>query len=121
MSDMVLEMKKTHALDGRHDEASLAGLLMGANALFCKPAESFLPIIAAYLLRDLDIASESADDDIQRVLFKILIVPPLLFSILQWLSWSGYTLTPETTKKMREDLHEYSESSTSQPIHIMTS
>jgi ABC-type multidrug transport system fused ATPase/permease subunit len=110
MSDMVLEMKQMHALDGRNGEASLAGLFMGANALFCKPAESFLPIIAAYLLRDLDIASESADDDVQRVLFKILIVPPLLFSILQWLSWSGYTLTPETTKKMREDLHEYDES-----------
>jgi ABC-type multidrug transport system fused ATPase/permease subunit len=109
MSDMVLEMKKMHALDGRHDEASLAGLFMGANALFCKPAESFLPILAAYLLRDLDIASESADDDVQRVLFKVLIFPPLLFSILQWLSWSGYTLTPESTKKMREDLHEYSE------------
>ena len=109
MSDLVLEMKKMHALDGRHDEASLAGLFMGAKALFCKPAESFLPILAAYLLRDLDITSESADDEVQRVLFKILIVPPLLFSILQWLSWSGYTLTPEITKKMREDLREYSD------------
>jgi Na+/melibiose symporter-like transporter len=35
MADMVLEMKRKHASDGRYDEPSVAGLFMGANALLC--------------------------------------------------------------------------------------
>lgn len=35
MADMVLEMKRKHANDGRYDEPSVAGLFMGANALLC--------------------------------------------------------------------------------------
>lgn len=35
MADMVLEMKRKHARDGRYDEPSVAGLFMGANALLC--------------------------------------------------------------------------------------
>jgi Na+/melibiose symporter-like transporter len=35
MADMVLEMKRRHAKEGRHDEPSVAGLFMGANALLC--------------------------------------------------------------------------------------
>ena len=35
MADMVLEMKQLHATQGRSGEPSLAGLFMGANALFC--------------------------------------------------------------------------------------
>jgi Na+/melibiose symporter-like transporter len=103
MSDMVLEMKKMHAAQGRHDEASLAALFMGVNALFCKPAESILPVVAANMLDKLDVTSEE-NEDVQRVLFKLLIVPPLIFSFLQWISWSRYTLTPAATNQMREDL-----------------
>ena len=103
MSDMVLEMKKMHAVEGRLDEASLAALFMGVNALFCKPAESFLPVVAANMLDTLDLTSEG-NEDVQRVLFKLLIIPPLVFSFLEWISWSRFTLTPATTSQMREDL-----------------
>mmetsp|Transcript_8113 Transcript_8113/g.20146 ORF Transcript_8113/g.20146 Transcript_8113/m.20146 type:complete len:366 (+) Transcript_8113:145-1242(+) len=103
MSDMVLEMKKTHAAEGRHDEASLAALFMGINALFCKPAEAILPIVTANMLGTLDLTSEGSDD-VQRVLYNLLVLPPLIFSVLEWISWSRYTLTPATTSKMREDL-----------------
>jgi Na+/melibiose symporter-like transporter len=107
-SDMVLEMKRMHALDGRHLEPSMAGLFMGANALLCKPAEAFLPVVAAKLLGDLETESpddESAAEHVQMTLYKLLILPPLFFSILQWVSWSRYNLTPAKTHTMREELH----------------
>lgn len=103
MSDMVLEMKKMHAFEGRHDEASLAALFFGVNALFCKPAESILPVVAANMLDTLDLTSEG-NEEIQRVLFKLLIIPPLVFSFLEWISWRRFTLTPAATNQMREDL-----------------
>ena len=103
MSDMVLEMKKMHIIEGRHDEASLAALFMGVNALFCKPAESILPIVAANMLDKLDMTSDGSED-VQRVLFKLLIVPPLIFSFLEWISWSRFTLTPTATNQMRDVL-----------------
>lgn len=103
MSDMVLEMKKMHALDGRQDEPSLAGLFMGFNALFCKPAESILPVVAANMLDSLDLTTEG-NADVQRVLFKLLVIPPLIFSFIEWISWSRFTLTPSETSQMRDDL-----------------
>lgn len=103
MSDMVLEMKKRHAIEGRHDEASLAALFMGVNALFCKPAESILPVVAATMLDKLDLTSDGSED-VQRVLFKLLIIPPLIFSFLEWISWSRFTLTPAATNQMRDVL-----------------
>ncbi len=103
MSDMVLEMKKMHAIDGRQDEPSLAGLFMGFNALFCKPAESILPVVAANMLDPLDLTVEG-NADVQRVLFKLLVIPPLVFSFIEWISWSRFTLTPSETSQMRDEL-----------------
>mmetsp|Transcript_16064 Transcript_16064/g.44424 ORF Transcript_16064/g.44424 Transcript_16064/m.44424 type:complete len:529 (-) Transcript_16064:148-1734(-) len=103
MSDMVLEMKKMHLAEGRQDEASLAALFMGVNALFCKPAESILPIIAAYMLDKLDLTSDG-NEDVQQILFKLLVIPPLVFSVLEWISWRRFTLTPTDTRQMREEL-----------------
>ena len=103
MSDMVLEMKKTHVVEGREDEASLAALFLGVNALFCQPAGSILPIVAANMLDTLDLTSEG-NENVQRVLFKLLVIPPLVLSFFEWMSWRRYTLTPAATNKMREDL-----------------
>lgn len=102
MSDMVLEMKGTHTKNGRLDEPSLAALYMGMNALFCKPAESFLPVIAANRLSH----HVEGSEENQKALFAILIFPPMIFSVLEWLSWRRYTLTPQKTKQIRDDLHE---------------
>jgi Na+/melibiose symporter-like transporter len=105
MSDMVLEMKRRHAvLEGRFDEPSLAGLFMGANALLCKPMESVLPIVAAFFLGRTDFSSNAQSEDARWVLFYLLVVPPLLFSCLQLLSWRKYTLHPERTDRMRKEL-----------------
>lgn len=103
MSDMVLEMKKTHALEGRFDEPSLAGLFMGVNALFCKPAESILPVVAANMLENFNLIRED-DENVQKVLFKLLVIPPLVFSFVEYLSWRRYTLTPAETSQMRDNL-----------------
>ena len=77
--------------------------VFGVNALFCKPAESILPVVAANMLDTLDLTSEG-NEEIQRVLFKLLIIPPLVFSFLEWISWRRFTLTPAATNQMREDL-----------------
>lgn len=100
---MVLEMKRTHASDGRFDEPSLAGLFMGVNALFCKPAESILPVVSAHMLENYSLATED-DENVQKVLFKLLVIPPLVFSVVEYLSWRRYTLTPAKTSQMRDSL-----------------
>ena len=96
MADMVMEMKHKHGSAGRFDEASLAGLFMGANALVCKPMDAVLPIIAAQALAD--------ESNAQRNLFYVLILPPLVYSCLQFLSWKNYTLEPERSAKLRTEL-----------------
>ena len=106
MSDMVLEMKRYHAVEGRFDEPSLAGLFMGANALLCKPMESFLPIVAAMFLGETDFSTNEQSEGAQWVLFYLMVVPPLVLSCLQLLSWRKYTLHPERTGQMREELKE---------------
>ncbi|VEU36991.1 unnamed protein product [Pseudo-nitzschia multistriata] len=109
MSDMALEMKRMHLVEGRQDEASLAGLFMGVNALFCKPAQSILPVVAANMLDNLGLTSDG-NEDVQRVLFKLLIIPPLVFSFLEWISWRRFTLTPANTSKMRDELRRWDSS-----------
>ena len=104
MSDMVLEMKQKHALEGRFDEPSLAGLIMGANALLCKPMEYLLPLVAAVFLGGTDFSANEQSEGARWVLFYLLLVPPLLFSCIQMLSWRKYNLHPERTERMREEL-----------------
>ena len=112
MSDMVLEMKHRHATQHRFDEPSLAGLFMGANALLCKPMESFLPVLAAVFLDEHtpnDDRLPASDSERARwVLFHLLVGPPLIFSGFQLLSWSYYKLTPIKTARMRDELRQLS-------------
>ena len=104
MSDMVLEMKRNHAMEGRLDEPSLAGLFMGANALLCKPMTSVLPIVAAFFLDETDFTSNEQSEGAQWVLFYLLVVPPLVFSCLQLLSWRKYNLNTQRMNRMRVEL-----------------
>lgn len=96
MADMVLEMKRMHATEGRLVEPSLAGLFMGTNALFCKPAQSALPVIAATVME------HSSSND--RSLFYLLVLPPLFCSIIQIITWRRFSLTPSITASMRSEL-----------------
>jgi hypothetical protein len=98
MADMVLEMKFKHAVSNRWDEPSLVGLFMGANALMCKPMESLLPIVAAQAMMSANAAQ------VQRNLFYVLVLPPLLFSGLQLLAWKNYDLSILRTNQLRKEL-----------------
>jgi Na+/melibiose symporter-like transporter len=112
MSDMVMEMKRKHAMEGRHDEPSLAGLFMGANALVCKPMESILPILTATVL---DQGDKSHD---KRNLFYLLILPPLMCSCLQLLAWRRFDLTPKRTVKMRDELKKLERGADMDPLLV---
>ncbi|KAL7578367.1 hypothetical protein ACA910_012769 [Epithemia clementina (nom. ined.)] len=96
MADMVLEMKRIHAMEGRMVEPSLAGLFMGINALFCKPAESVLPVIAATVME------RSSSQELS--LFYLLVGPPLVCSVLQLIAWHSFSLTPTKTESMRLEM-----------------
>jgi Na+/melibiose symporter-like transporter len=107
MSDMVLEMKHLHFLAGRRDEPSLAGLFMGANALLCKPMESLLPVVSAIFLDETSFSEEIMSQSAKRVLFYLLIIPPMVFSVIQMWAWKSYSLTPERTRQIRDELKEH--------------
>ena len=115
MSDMVLEMKYKHAVDHRYDEPSLAGMFMGANALLCKPVQSFLPVVAAVFLDDTEFQTEKKSESAEWVLFYLLVMPPLFFSGLQILSWSHYTLLPGKADKLRGELRRLKDELESDP------
>ena len=112
MADMVLEMKCQHAAQGRINEPSLAGMFMGVNALFCKPTESILPIVTATLLlgstdftsTSTTISSSGTTKSTQTVLYRLLVLPPLICSILQYYFWSKYNLHPQRTQILRKEL-----------------
>jgi ABC-type transport system involved in cytochrome c biogenesis permease component len=114
MADMVLEMKCQHAAQGRINEPSLAGMFMGVNALFCKPTESILPIVTATLLGSttdftstttiISNNSGTKSTTTQTVLYRLLVLPPLICSILQYYVWSKYNLHPQRTQMLRKQL-----------------
>jgi Na+/melibiose symporter-like transporter len=107
MSDMVLEMKHQHYFAGRRDEPSLAGLFMGANALLCKPMESLLPVVSAIFLDETSFSDEIMSQPAKRVLLYLLIIPPMVFSVIQMWAWKSYSLTPERTRRIRDELKDH--------------
>jgi len=109
MCDMVLEMKHSHSVtQGRINPPSLAGLFMGVNALFCKPAESVLPIIAATFLGDgYGEDNDDASTEAKVVLYRLLVLPPLVCSVLQLAWWSRYSLVPEKAARLRAELEDH--------------
>ncbi|CAB9525409.1 Transmembrane protein 180 [Seminavis robusta] len=100
VSDLVLELKQYHAQQRRVNEPSLAGLLLGAATLICKPMQSLLPILAATLL---DLYPYRP----QQVLYYLLVLPPFVCSILQLWVWSYFDLHPKRTHELRVELQEF--------------
>eukprot|EP00977_Amphora_coffeiformis_P013582 scaffold3591_cov159-Amphora_coffeaeformis.AAC.5 len=99
LADMVLEMKRKHAKQGRSDEPSMAGLFMGANALLCKPGEAILPMVAANVMELYGSSRQS--------LFYLLVVPPMACSVLQVIAWTSFDLTPHRVATLRRELQEH--------------
>ena len=62
MSDMVLEMKRNHAGEGRFDEPSLAGLFMGANACCASPWSLSYPLWQLYFLGETDFSTNEQSE-----------------------------------------------------------
>lgn len=119
MSDMVLEMKHSHTTQGRLDAPSLAGMFMGVNALFCKPMESVLPMLTAYFLSGTDFENSNSAAT-RLVLFRLLVFPPMVCSFLQFLVWSQYSLVPERTQQMRQELQSLKNKQQSLPASSLT-
>lgn len=94
MADMALEIKHKRATRG-NVEPSVAALLLGLNALFCKPMKHVFVIAAKTVLH----RSGSRVNA-----FLLLISIPMVCSLLQLFFWSGYGLTPRRVLSMREEL-----------------
>lgn len=99
MSDLVLELKQSHAQQGRLNEPSLAGLLLGAATLVCKPIQSLLPVLAATLL-------DKYPDNPRQVLYYLLVLPPCICCVFQLWVWRRYDLHPQRTHELRVELQE---------------
>lgn len=99
MADMSLELHQAHTSDGRFDEPSLAGLLVGANAFICKPTAYLFALVATKIL-------DSRPPDSKLNAFHIFVITPLFCSCVQVLIWKHYDLTPKQTATMREELHQ---------------
>jgi small-conductance mechanosensitive channel len=100
MADMVLDMKVGLVRQRRNNVPSMAALFMGANALFCKPAESVLPIIAA---------RSFTDGDDHSALFNVMVWPPFVFSIFQWLFFRNYSLSKCRVLELQNELKGFSD------------
>lgn len=98
LTDLILERKIQHAKEGRFDEASLSALFMGITAVLCKPMESILPIIAATIL-------DRAPDP-RFTLFYLLVGPPIIFSILQLVSWNHFHIDKRISETLHDELDE---------------
>ena len=98
MADMSLEFHHAYTSDRRFDEPSLAGLLVGVNALICKPTAYLFAVAATKIL-----TSRPPDSKVNA--FHIFVITPLFCSCLQALIWKYYDLTPKRTAAMREELH----------------
>jgi len=94
MADMALEIKHTQAARG-NVELSVAALLLGFNALFCKPMKHIFVVAAKVVLH----RSGSRVNA-----FFLLVSVPMVCSLLQLYFWNGYRLTPKRVLSMREDL-----------------
>lgn len=92
MADLSLKLFHKDSMGGQLEESSLAGLLVGINALVCKPI-SFVAATSVERLIGHPLAFHSI------ALFMII------GSGVQLVLWRHYDLTPRKTAAMREELH----------------
>jgi hypothetical protein len=91
MADLSLEMHYRQVLEGRTDDPSLAGVLIGANAVVCKPVAYLVSMLVTYM--------QSSPHS-----YYLLTLVPFLGSAFQLWFWNRYDLTPRRTAAMREEL-----------------
>ncbi|ETV73124.1 hypothetical protein H257_11946 [Aphanomyces astaci] len=80
-------------------------MLMGLNAVFCKPMDSVLPILAAHWLHvSTSGLKEEDNENMKKAMFQLLVAPPVVLCIVQMWSWSKYTLTPDAMAAIEAQL-----------------
>ncbi|KAH9119475.1 hypothetical protein LEN26_011634 [Aphanomyces euteiches] len=106
MSHMNKELTLQRYRAHRFNDPSAAGMFMGLNAVFCKPMDSFLPIVAAKWLDNAGFHTDEMSYSVQTALFHLLVVPPLVMGAFQYWSWSRYTLNQTTLKRIQAEIDE---------------
>ncbi|CAK4094564.1 unnamed protein product [Aphanomyces euteiches] len=106
MSHMNKELTLQRYRAHRFNDPSAAGMFMGLNAVFCKPMDSFLPIVAAKWLDNAGFHTDEMSYSVQIALFHLLVVPPLVMGAFQYWSWSRYTLNQTTLKRIQAEIDE---------------
>ena len=94
MADMNLEIKHSQAAKGNL-EPSVAALLLGFNALFCKPMKHIFIVLGKAVLHQSNNSRAGA--------FYLMVIVPIICSVLQLYFWSGYGLTRQRVATMRAD------------------
>ena len=115
MADLTMFLKYKQAKQGHMDD-SFAGLIFGMNAIFCKIALMPLSIVAAWSLarvgfstgthtRFFKIHKNNSDEvEVRQVLYRLLVIPPLLMSSVQLLIWRFYNLASARAEEVRLEL-----------------
>ena len=115
MADLTMFLKYKQAKQG-HMDASFAGIIFGMNAIFCKIALMPLSIVAAWSLarvgfstgthtRFFKIHKNNSDEvEVRQVLYRLLVIPPLLMSSVQLLIWRFYNLASARAEEVRLEL-----------------
>lgn len=108
MSNMNKELQLVRIKSGRKNTASSSAMFMGFNALFCKPMDSLLPIIAANRLGGVGYAKGalvgSEQLNISRAFFDLLVLPPLVLCMFQYVCWSNYSLKGDGMVQIENEL-----------------
>ncbi|EQC41558.1 hypothetical protein, variant [Saprolegnia diclina VS20] len=92
MSNMHKELSLRRQETGRGVVASSSAMFMGLNAVFCKPMDSLLPILAAMQLDAAGFQANENSPAVSVAMTRLLVYPPLILSLLQLWSWRRYTL-----------------------------
>ncbi|KDO34691.1 hypothetical protein SPRG_00755 [Saprolegnia parasitica CBS 223.65] len=92
MSNMHKELSLRRQQTGRGVVASSSAMFMGLNAVFCKPMDSLLPILAAMQLDAAGFQANKTTPAVSVAMTRLLVYPPLILSLLQLWSWRRYTL-----------------------------
>lgn len=112
ISNLNEELQFTQIVNQGFVNPSVAGMFMGVNAVFCKPMDSLLPILAANMLKSAGISTDVAagkqneveisSENNSDVFFQLLVFPPLILGIIQLLSWNMYSLRGKYLEKVQK-------------------
>jgi len=82
---------------------TLSAMVMGSNALFTKPGESLAPMLGWAIINSNPAHDPSSPDpELQKLLFRCLVIGPLVVVSAQLLLWSRFTLRGSYLKRIKD-------------------